>query len=143
MTQALEDRVRRLERFNKLLLAAAASIAVVGALAAFQSSTQEVYDARFRIVRAAKFEVVDSRTGKPRVSLDHMDHEQGWAGVTLWDQKGIPRAILKHQEGGRTWLSMLDAAGTTRTELELDEKGKSHLFVDRCATPPPVPVEPK
>src|SRR5688500_16420193 len=106
-TNSLESRVETLERQNRLFRRGAiamAALALVSITVAFRNSAEST-DARFRIVSASKFQVVDPRTGKTRAELSHQTMSGGWAGMTLWDEAGRPRAELKLWENGSTLMS--------------------------------------
>ncbi len=136
MTQALVDRVRRLERFNRVLIAAAAAAAGLATLAAFQLATPQLKDASFRVVRASKFDVVDPRTGKTRATLAHQVMEGGWAGLTIWGEDNHARLDIKHQEDGRSWVTLTDDKRKTRAELLLTTEGKASFMLDGVAVEP-------
>jgi hypothetical protein len=128
---SLESRVETLERQNRLFRRASiaiAALALASITVAFRNAA-ELTDAQFRIVSASKFQVVDPRTGKTRAQLAHQTVPGGWAGMTLWDEAGKPRAELKLWEDGTTRLIATAADGTAQWELSSSADGKSKVEV--------------
>lgn len=127
----LRDRVLRLERENRLikrlLVALAAALGLFPLLALAGDETPQ--DAHHRIVYASKFALQDPRTGKLRAQLAHQVQEGGWAGITLWDEAGQPRAELKLWEDGRTHLRMMDAERRELTRLSVSAEGEPELVL--------------
>ena len=128
-TQSLESRIESLERQNRWFRRGAlglAALAVVSTTVAFRNAG-EAPDAQFRIVSASKFALVDPRTGKTRAELSHQTMAGGWAGITLWDDAGKPRAEFKLWEDGRTTLSATSADGKHPWELEAGPDGQPKM----------------
>ena len=125
--QTLCERVETLERsnrrFKRAFLGLAGLVTVLGL--ASLAGQRERTDATYRIVYASKFALLDPATQRVRAELAHQVSPGGWAGMTLWDQDGQPRAELKAWEDGRTMLRML---GPERQEA-------SHLAVSADGVP--------
>lgn len=121
---ALETQNRRIKR---LLLG---FVIVLGSvpLLAF-ALKNEPTDAHYRIVYASKFALKDPRTGVVRAELSHQTMEGGWAGITLWDNDGHPRAEFKLWEDGSTRLSMMDAQVKELSRLSVSKDGVPSLVV--------------
>ena len=125
----LQDRVLRLEKQNRrakrLLLCAAAIMGSVPLLAFGVSDRPE--SASFDIVYASKFVVRDSRTGVTRATFAHQTMEGGWAGITLWDNDGQPRAEFKLWEDGRSHLLLMDEHRRELSRLSVSHGGDARL----------------
>lgn len=128
----LEDRLYRIEKENKIFRRVLLGLAfTVGAISLVSAvSHQGPTDAHFRIVTASKFSLLDQRTGKVRAELSHQTMEGGWAGITLWDNKGRPRAEFKLWEDGSTRLAMMDAKRKELSSLTVDSEGETKLVVE-------------
>lgn len=129
--QSLESRIESLERQNRLFRRgsmALAALAITSIAVAF-GSAGDLPDAHYRIVSASKFSLVDQRTGKPRAELSHQTMAGGWAGITLWDEAGRPRAEFKLWEDGRTVLNSLSAEGKPQWDLSTEPDGKTRMQV--------------
>lgn len=126
--QTLHDRIIGLERENRrirrMLCGVATALAAVPLLGS--AMNEEPVDAHYGIVYASKFALKDPRTGKVRAQLAHQTMEGGWAGITLWDDEGQPRAEFKLWEDGRAHLLMMDSH-----RRELTKQDTSRL-VRRC-----------
>jgi hypothetical protein len=129
--QTLQDRVIALEKqnraFRRLVLGLALAFGVL-ALLGF-TMDNEPADANYRIVYASKFALRDPRTGKIRAELSHQTMPGGWAGMTLWDDKGNPRAEFKLWEDGTTHLVMMDAGRRTLAKLSVSPDGEPRLVL--------------
>jgi len=99
----LERQNRRLRRLFFGLVVLAGTVPLMGL-----AVNDQPRDAHYRIVYASKFALKDPRTGKVRAELAHQTAKGGWAGLTLWDNDGEPRAELKLWEDGRCHLQLMD-----------------------------------
>lgn len=130
-TTLVQARLVRLEkehrRTKKLLLCLIVVLAAAPFLA-FAMRAEDA-DARYRIVYASKFALTDPRTGKMRAELAHSVDPGGWAGITLWDDRGHDRGEFKLWEDGRTHLLMLDAAGHEVVQLSVAADGTPKLVL--------------
>jgi len=99
--ETIDRRVERLERFNRILLAVAASVMVVAVLSAAGGAEGPV--------RASAFQLVDSN-GVLRAELAFND---GNPGLFLKDENGVDRLLAVHESDG-TGLTITDQEGTTR-----------------------------
>jgi len=125
----IEARLAHLEAQNRTLRRTGITLAVLlGALPIVSFALpDEPKDATFRIVRASKFSLEDPRTGKVRGEFSHQVMAGGWAGITLWDDGGRPRAEFKLWEDGRTVLTMTGAEGQTPFEVSVNPEGYAHV----------------
>lgn len=98
--RSLERRIVRLERWNRLLGAAVAGLALLGLAAASGSGEG---------LRAGSFQVTD-RSGRVRAELGLRDGE---VGLFLVDAEGRERLSATHDAEG-TGLFLHDEAGTVR-----------------------------
>ena len=128
----LHHKVIGLERENRRIrLLLLSLIVVLSTILLLGSSTNyESKDAHFRIVYASKFALKDPRTGKVRAQLAHQTRPGGWAGITLWDNAGQPRAEFKMWEDGRTHLVMMDADRRVLTKLSVSSDGEPSFSLD-------------
>jgi hypothetical protein len=133
----IEARLAHLEAQNRTLRRTGLTLAVLlGALPIVSFALpDEPKDATFRIVRASKFSLEDPRTGKVRGEFSHQVMAGGWAGITLWDDEGRPRAEFKLWEDGRTTLSMTDAERRTKFAATVDPQGVVSLTANGAAVP--------
>ena len=131
-SESLESRLSRLENENRRLRRGGLALAVVLGIVPILAFAlpDEPQDASFRIVDAGKFVLRDSRTGKVRGTFAHQTREGGWAGLTLWDGDGRPRAEFKLWEDGTTSLSMTDAERGVKARLGVDAEGVPSLSVN-------------
>lgn len=123
---SFEDRMIKLEKENrriKRFLIGLLAVIFVIPLFAFTKSDRPV-DAHYRIVYASKFAVKDPRTGKVRAQFAHQTMEGGWAGITLWDNDGKPRAEFKLWEDGRAHLMMMDSRRQELSRLSVSSEGE-------------------
>ena len=127
--KSLESRIETLERQNRWFRRGAlalVTLALVSTAVAFKSAS-ELPDAQFRIVSASKFALVDPRTGKIRAQLAHQTAAGGWAGITLWDEAGKPRAEFKLWEDGHTLLNTSSPDGNHPWEISTGVDGKAKM----------------
>jgi len=128
---SLESRIDTLERQNRAWrrgTLAAFALGVAGIAVAFRG-TADVPDGHFRIVTASKFSLVDPRTGKTRAELSHQVVPGGWAGITLWDDAGKPRAEFKLWEDGSIRLNSQAADGSQPWNLSVTADGKPKVEI--------------
>ncbi|MEZ5979875.1 MAG: hypothetical protein R3F34_16915 [Planctomycetota bacterium] len=118
------DRLESAHRRTRRMLALAGGALLVAVSASFvQSSTKTPPDAEFRIVRAAKYSLWDPRTEKVRGEFSYQTMEGGWAGITLWDLEGRPRAEFKLWEDGSAHLSMISEDRRLLQRIGVDANG--------------------
>lgn len=126
---SLQDRILRLENQNRrakhMLIGVAVVIGTLLLLAFATISSPE--SASFDIVNASKFVVKDPRTGVTRATLAHQTMDGGWAGITLWDNDGQPRAEFKLWEDGRSHLLMMDEHRQELSRLSVTSSGDARL----------------
>ena len=102
----LEERLRRLEWWNRLLLLALTSLVVYG----FGARVVPAKTRTEKVVRAERLEILDAN-GNDAVVLGF--DEQGSAGVFIRDGAGMVRLALAHDPAGSA-LFIRDSEGVIR-----------------------------
>lgn len=102
----LQNRVRRLEWWNRLLVLSVAGALTLG----FTSQVAPARRGTDRLVRAERLEIVDPE-GRARIVVGLDEH--GSAGVMVNDSDGEARVTLLHDSEGSA-LFIRDAEGTIR-----------------------------
>jgi len=115
---SLERRVLKLEVQNRWLRAVIMIILVSVTMFSLLGFTgeDELESARFKIVYASKFALMDPRTNTVRAELSHQVMPGGWAGLTLWDNEGRARAEMKLWEDGSARVSLIDQDRLNRNQ---------------------------
>lgn len=128
----IEARLVMLERQNRLFrrVALAVSVVAVASLAMAFRAAETQPDAHFRIVSASKFSLLDPRTGKTRGELSHQTMPGGWAGLTLWDNDGKPRAEFKLWEDGSVRMCSIGADGKYLSSVSTAADGRSKIEIE-------------
>lgn len=122
-----EERLVKLEkelagakrRSRVMLVAAVLSVAAVFLLGAGNDAAQ-------RVVRAGKFELVDS-TGKTRAVL--AVSPSGQAHLVLKDENGLDRVGMSASASGPSGVHVYGEAGHLRARLSVDEADQSGLYL--------------
>jgi hypothetical protein len=128
----LHDRITRLERHNRRFRNLLGAAALLGSAAVLVGAAdrREPEDVRFRVVYASKFALQDPRTDTLRAELSHQTMEGGWAGLTLWNLEGKPRAELKLWEDGSVRLNLVDSGRRDRVAITMVANGTPSLMLD-------------
>jgi len=117
-----EARLGMLERENcRLRLGMLAVVAAVGALVCLAATNPAP-----NIVRAQRFELVNAK-GKVRAELALLPGPYSGAGLTLWDDTGEVRVLLRAHASGAAHLTLCGEKGQVRAVLSAPTGGAGGL----------------